>query len=200
MPAKASTESVGAERKLRRDLQGDLDNIVLMALQELRAPLCLVEQFAEDIRRYLQGLPVIRDDKLGYCAAKSLSGMATRHGAAYIVPRGRHGKTDRQARIAGKRTRRTSFRECASLPTRSCSRCTTRFKISLIHSSTPTAGENASQYLMHLRKRRKTIANAARTRGCLQERRRYPGPRRAEYRRESAALRSYGKSISLLNP
>ena len=46
--------------KLRKQLKGDLDNIVLMALR--KEPLrryASVEQFAEDIRRYLATLPVV---------------------------------------------------------------------------------------------------------------------------------------------
>ncbi|HYY43245.1 MAG TPA: protein kinase, partial [Pyrinomonadaceae bacterium] len=57
-------ESVGRTRKeqpeqLRRRLAGDLDNIVLLALRkEPPRRYASVEQFSEDIRRYLNGLPV----------------------------------------------------------------------------------------------------------------------------------------------
>jgi eukaryotic-like serine/threonine-protein kinase len=54
-----SARSEGSPAKLRRRLAGDVDNIVLMALRKepnLRYP--SVEQFAEDITRHLQGLPV----------------------------------------------------------------------------------------------------------------------------------------------
>lgn len=45
--------------KLKRQLKGDLDNIVLKALRkEPGRRYASVEQFAEDIRRHLQGLPV----------------------------------------------------------------------------------------------------------------------------------------------
>jgi serine/threonine protein kinase/tetratricopeptide (TPR) repeat protein len=58
--------------KLRRALMGDLDNILLRALHsevERRYP--SVDQFAEDIRRHLEGLPVrARKDTLSYRAAK----------------------------------------------------------------------------------------------------------------------------------
>jgi eukaryotic-like serine/threonine-protein kinase len=62
----------GTPEKLRRRLSGDLDNIVLMALR--KEPLrryASVEQFSEDIRRHLDGLPVIaRTDTFGYRSAK----------------------------------------------------------------------------------------------------------------------------------
>jgi len=59
---------------MRRDrgLAGDLDNIVLMALRkEPERRYSSVEQFSEDVRRYLRRLPVIaRDDTFGYRASK----------------------------------------------------------------------------------------------------------------------------------
>ncbi len=49
----------GSPAKLRRRLSGDLDNIVLTALRkEPQRRYASVEQFAEDIRRHLEGLPV----------------------------------------------------------------------------------------------------------------------------------------------
>jgi non-specific serine/threonine protein kinase/serine/threonine-protein kinase len=53
-------------------LRGDLDNIVLMALRkEPERRYASVEQFAEDVRRYLEGLPVLaRTPTLGYRASK----------------------------------------------------------------------------------------------------------------------------------
>ncbi|MCP3963397.1 MAG: serine/threonine protein kinase [bacterium] len=58
--------------RLRRTLQGDLDNVVLMALrQEPTRRYRSVEQLSEDIERYLGGRPVIaRRDTVGYRAAK----------------------------------------------------------------------------------------------------------------------------------
>ncbi|MCS6804680.1 MAG: serine/threonine-protein kinase [Acidobacteriota bacterium] len=47
-------------KKLRHELEGDLDNIVLMAMRkEPQRRYSSVEQFSEDIRRHLVGLPVI---------------------------------------------------------------------------------------------------------------------------------------------
>ncbi len=50
----------GSPARLRRKLQGDLDNIVLMALRKDPARrYASVGQFAEDITRYLDGRPVV---------------------------------------------------------------------------------------------------------------------------------------------
>jgi serine/threonine protein kinase/tetratricopeptide (TPR) repeat protein len=58
--------------KLRRRLRGDLDNIVLMAMRkEPQRRYASVEQFSEDLRRHLEGLPVIaRKDTFRYRAEK----------------------------------------------------------------------------------------------------------------------------------
>ena len=63
--------------KLKRRLKGDLDNIVLKALRkEPERRYASVEQFAEDIRRHLKGLPVVaRKDTPGYRTGK----FVTRH-------------------------------------------------------------------------------------------------------------------------
>jgi len=70
-------ESVGNTRegtvdKLRRRLSGDLDNIVLKALRkEPQRRYASVQEFSEDIRRHLAGLPVAASpDTLGYRARK----------------------------------------------------------------------------------------------------------------------------------
>ncbi|HUB01322.1 MAG TPA: serine/threonine-protein kinase [Terriglobales bacterium] len=60
--AAASVSAVrdGSTEKLRRRLKGDLDNIVQMALRkDPRRRYTTVEQFATDIRRHLENLPVI---------------------------------------------------------------------------------------------------------------------------------------------
>jgi serine/threonine-protein kinase len=58
--------------KLRRQLRGDLDNIVLMAMRkEPDRRYSSVEQFAADVDRYLRGLPVLaRPDAWSYRATK----------------------------------------------------------------------------------------------------------------------------------
>jgi eukaryotic-like serine/threonine-protein kinase len=62
----------GSPEKLRRRLRGDLDNIVLKALRkEPERRYASVEQFSEDIRRHLEGLPVsARPDTLAYRGSK----------------------------------------------------------------------------------------------------------------------------------
>jgi serine/threonine protein kinase/tetratricopeptide (TPR) repeat protein len=69
----------GSPEKLNKRLTGDLDNIVLMALRkEPHRRYATVEQFAEDIRRHLDHLPVLaRKDTFGYRTSK----FVTRHKA-----------------------------------------------------------------------------------------------------------------------
>jgi serine/threonine protein kinase len=73
----SSGQAAKAEKKLRKRLSGDLDNIVLRALRkepQRRYP--SVEQFAEDIWRHLETLPVTaRKDTVSYRASK----FARRH-------------------------------------------------------------------------------------------------------------------------
>lgn len=72
-----------APARLRRELSGDLDNIVLMALRkEPERRYQSVEQLSEDIRRYLEGRPVTaRHDTLIYRAGKFIQ----RHKASVAV-------------------------------------------------------------------------------------------------------------------
>ncbi|MBL8271040.1 serine/threonine-protein kinase [Steroidobacter sp.] len=70
-------EQVAAQRsvsinKLRRELSGDLDNIVTMAMRkEPERRYASAEQMAGDVERYLQGLPVLaRPDSWNYRAEK----------------------------------------------------------------------------------------------------------------------------------
>jgi serine/threonine-protein kinase len=77
-PSAAATEEAAARmrlssvQKLRRALEGEVDDIVMMALRkEPERRYASVEQLSEDLRRYLDQLPVIaRSDTLGYRAAK----------------------------------------------------------------------------------------------------------------------------------
>jgi eukaryotic-like serine/threonine-protein kinase len=71
-PDSVSRVRDGDERLLRRRLAGDLDNIVLKAMQKEPARrYASVDQLAGDLGRHLQGLPVIaRKDTLGYRARK----------------------------------------------------------------------------------------------------------------------------------
>lgn len=70
----------GTRERLARRLQGDLDNIVLMAIRKsAQRRYASVEQFSEDVRRHLDGLPVIaRKDTISYRSAKFI----VRHRAA----------------------------------------------------------------------------------------------------------------------
>lgn len=76
VPASSSSEVSRSEkekrRKLQKILEGDLDNIVLRALRkEPRRRYASVDQFSEDIRRYLAGLPILaHKDTPGYRARK----------------------------------------------------------------------------------------------------------------------------------
>ncbi len=71
-PETVSATREGTPEKLRRRLAGDLDNIILMALRkEPQRRYASVEQFSEDLRRHLAGLPVIaRSDTVAYRSGK----------------------------------------------------------------------------------------------------------------------------------
>ena len=75
--------------KLSKQLKGDLDNIVLMALRkEPQRRYASVEQFSEDIRRHLDGLPVIaREDTFRYRTGKFIARnrMAVVAAAVFVV-------------------------------------------------------------------------------------------------------------------
>lgn len=95
----------GSSEKLSKRLNGDLDNIVLMALRkEPQRRYASVDQFAQDIRRHLQHLPVLaRKDTFGYRASKFIARHRTAVAAAAIVTialLSLTGITLRQARIA----------------------------------------------------------------------------------------------------
>ncbi|MGH9841171.1 MAG: protein kinase domain-containing protein [Blastocatellia bacterium] len=82
-PSEAAREQTGAPAKLARQLAGDLDNIVLMALRKEPARRYQsVEQFSDDLRRHLTGLPVqARADTFTYRAGK----FVKRHRAAVVA-------------------------------------------------------------------------------------------------------------------
>jgi serine/threonine-protein kinase len=71
-PSAAVENRAGAPARLRRELAGDLDNIVLTALRkEPERRYQSVEQLSEDIRRYLAGRPVTaRQDTVLYRTVK----------------------------------------------------------------------------------------------------------------------------------
>jgi serine/threonine protein kinase/tetratricopeptide (TPR) repeat protein len=71
-PTGPRSTRVADSQRLQRRLEGDLDNIVLKALsKEPTRRYASVDQFAEDLRRHLAGLPVLaRPDTFGYRASK----------------------------------------------------------------------------------------------------------------------------------
>ena len=71
-PESISRTRDGQPRKLQQKLRGDLDRILLKALRkEPNRRYDSVEQFSEDIRRYLTGLPVLaHEGDFGYRAFK----------------------------------------------------------------------------------------------------------------------------------
>lgn len=86
--SKATAETIGASRKinplkLRRRLRGDLDNICLKALRkEPDRRYQSAEQFLTDIKRHINGLPVLaRRDTFGYRATKFI----TRHKSGLVA-------------------------------------------------------------------------------------------------------------------
>jgi serine/threonine protein kinase len=90
-PSAAVTEFEGVDdrtlRRLRRVLRGELDNIVLMALRkEPQRRYQSVEQFSEDIRRYLENLPIFASrDTLRYRFEKFLARHRSGVAAASMV-------------------------------------------------------------------------------------------------------------------
>jgi serine/threonine protein kinase/Tfp pilus assembly protein PilF len=88
----ADVEAIASERstraaRLRRQLSGDLDNIVLMALRkEPQRRYSSAEQLAADIDRYLRGMPVIaRADAWTYRAQKFVQRHAAVLGMASLL-------------------------------------------------------------------------------------------------------------------
>ncbi len=82
-PSDAAKQITASPVKLARQLSGDLDNIVLMALRkEPERRYQSVEQFSEDLQRYLSGLPVTaRPDTFTYRTGK----FVRRHRLAVVA-------------------------------------------------------------------------------------------------------------------
>ncbi|MFN0112043.1 MAG: protein kinase domain-containing protein [Blastocatellia bacterium] len=82
-----STHDSAETARWRKQLAGDLDNIVLMALRkEPQRRYASVEQFSEDLRRHLAGLPVIaREDTFRYRAGKFVRRNRLAVAAASII-------------------------------------------------------------------------------------------------------------------
>lgn len=90
-PSAAVSRLVGTQSRdqkpLRRQLQGDLDNIILMAMRkEALRRYSSVEQFSDDIQRYLEGRPVLaRKDTFGYRAAKFIRRNKAATAAVFLI-------------------------------------------------------------------------------------------------------------------
>jgi eukaryotic-like serine/threonine-protein kinase len=86
-PESVSKTRDGRPEKLRRKLAGDLDNIVLMSMRkEPHRRYSSVGQFSEDIRRHLEGLPVVaRKATLSYRAAKFVRRNTVAVAAAAVI-------------------------------------------------------------------------------------------------------------------
>ncbi len=71
-PSKVVVRMKVPSTRLARQLEGDLDNITMMAMrQEPERRYQSVEQFSEDLRRYLAGMPVVaRKDTFSYRTGK----------------------------------------------------------------------------------------------------------------------------------
>jgi tetratricopeptide (TPR) repeat protein len=114
-PAAWSTLSEGSSARLRRRLKGDLDIITLKALRkEPQRRYASAEQLAEDIRRHLEGLPVLAaPDSLAYRAEKFVRRHKVGVAATLVILFAISGgvvATIREARIAAANQRRAEQR------------------------------------------------------------------------------------------
>ena len=82
-PSTVISKTLGGELSNHKSLRGDLDNIVLMAMRkEPMRRYASVSQFSEDIRRHIEGHPVLaHKDTVGYRAAK----FVRRHTAGVLA-------------------------------------------------------------------------------------------------------------------
>jgi eukaryotic-like serine/threonine-protein kinase len=93
LPSKAvekvspSSSQPRPEARFRRQLKGDLDNILMMALRkEPQRRYASVNQLSDDIRRHLEGLPVsAHRDTFGYRASKFVQRHKTAVAAAALI-------------------------------------------------------------------------------------------------------------------
>jgi eukaryotic-like serine/threonine-protein kinase len=110
-PSEAAARRPGAPPRLRRELAGDLDNIVLTAMRkEPERRYASAEQLSEDVRRHLEGRPVrARQDTLGYRAGKFVrrhrAGVAAASAAVVLLVAFAAMMTAQAARVARERDR-----------------------------------------------------------------------------------------------
>jgi eukaryotic-like serine/threonine-protein kinase len=114
-PEQISLTREGSPAKLHRRLTGDVDSIVLMALRkEPQRRYASVEQFAEDLRRHLEGLPVTASKsswnyRAGKFARRHRVGMAAA-ALVFLTLLAGVAATLREARIATANERRAEQR------------------------------------------------------------------------------------------
>ena len=79
--------SLIVDKPLRRQLSGDLDNIVLMAMRkEPERRYASAAEFSDDVRRHLEGLPILAlEDRWSYRAGKFVRRNRLAVGAAALV-------------------------------------------------------------------------------------------------------------------
>jgi tetratricopeptide (TPR) repeat protein len=79
--------SIGVRKQLRRQLSGDLDNIVLTAMRkEPQRRYASAAEFSEDLRRHMESLPVVaQEDRWTYRAGKFVRRNRLTVGAAVLV-------------------------------------------------------------------------------------------------------------------
>jgi serine/threonine protein kinase/tetratricopeptide (TPR) repeat protein len=114
-PETVSRVREGRPDRLRRRLAGDIDNMVLMAMRkEPQRRYTSAEQFAEDLRRHLVGLPVIaRRDTIGYRSRKFVRRHRVGVAAAAVIVLSLLGGisgTSWQATVAGRERDRAEAR------------------------------------------------------------------------------------------
>ncbi|MGD8375525.1 MAG: tetratricopeptide repeat protein [Acidobacteriota bacterium] len=128
--------------ELRRRLAGDLDDIVLMALRkEPERRYASVEQLSEDIRRHLEGLPVVaRGDTWSYRAAKFLRRNPWGAAAATVILLLIAGSSVlfflQARRIAGERDRALAAEQAARMEAQTATQVTD-FLVELFEFSSP---------------------------------------------------------------
>jgi eukaryotic-like serine/threonine-protein kinase len=156
-PESVSLTREGSPERLRRRLRGDLDNIVLRALsKEPARRYGSAEQFSEDLRRHLTGLPVIaRPDTFGYRSGKFIrrhkAGVAAAAAAALMLAGFGANQTAQSARLARERDRAVAAERVAAEQRREAerSRDAERAQREMAEANLRRAGERRSDAGQH---------------------------------------------------
>lgn len=138
-PQSVSLPREGRPDRLRRRLAGDLDMIVLKALRkELDRRYASVEQFSEDIRRHLEGLPVVaRPDTFAYRASK----FVRRHALGVGITAVTLLLLTAASTVTAWSARRAQGERDAALQARTEAEAVTRFLGEMLASGDPHAGQ-----------------------------------------------------------